>query len=1006
MIRAGFHSAACLLLLAGTAAHAQEYFQQQVDHVIHVRLDDEAHMLHAFQRITYTNNSPHALDTIWLHLWPNAYRDPNSALDRQLMRSGDLSLHFATDEERGWIDSLEFRVGAPGADSSTYHVVPWGHHPEHADIGWLKLGTSLPPGSSTVITTPFRVKIPDSRFSRLGHTGQAYHITQWYPKPAVYDRDGWHPMPYLSQGEFYNEYGSFDVHITLPANYVVGATGILQDAPDEERFLNRLARSGLVTEDAGFPDSDSRTKTLRYVQDNVHDHAWFADKRFQVRKGSVQLPRSGRSITTWVMFTPANANLWSNAIDYVNESVRLYSQWVGDYPYDACTAVDGTISAGGGMEYPMITIIGTMSDAQSLDNVIAHEVGHNWFQGMLGSNERLHPWLDEGVNSFVELRYMRERYPHGGMGMGLSFLNGLMRNVTDKHRFQSEAMYRFNARRNFAQASCRHSEDFTSVNYGGMVYGRTALALDQLFAFLGDKVFDRCMQAYFAEWRFKHPAPADMQRVFERESGRDLGWLFQDLLCSDGPVDLKAVRLKKGVLTTRTTGSSRAIPYPITGFSKGIPVGTTWSIPDTGAMAGTRRDTLPWPDVDAVRIDADRRTTDIDRRNNSVRDHGLFRRAQPLALRPFTGLERDDRRTVRWTPLIARNGHDGWHLGIGLHNYQFPSQRTEWIVAPMYAFGSEQLIGGARIEHHFDRLNSRILQNIGLALNARTASLLNTDDHTRRYGKIAPSIDLLFKRDPLTRPWEHRLGLRGILLRFDETFITSEDRRFAYSHDALYAEMAYTARNTSVLRPTRITPVITAGENFLRASLEIEQGFTYNRKKDQLRLRAFAGHFLMKDRLGSLEVWRLSWGPEDMLFDHAYLERGTMEGFRGRQFNKQQGAFRTPFRQGASDSWIASANMEFDLPIKLPISVFGSWGMVPMTVRTPERVTASTATYYEAGFGLQLMRDVIEVWFPLIVSDRISKEESFAGRNTGDRIRFVVAFERLDPTRILRNIAP
>src|SRR5690606_7611636 len=157
------------------------------------------------------------------------------------------------------------------------------------------------------------------------------------------------------------------------------------------------------------------------------------------------------TIDTWTMFTPKNAALWENSIEYVNESVRLYSEWIGDYPYDACTAIDGTISAGGGMEYPMITIIGNMPGKESLDNVIAHEVGHNWFYGILASNERDHPWMDEGINSFYELRYMRERYPAGGFALQLPFLKRMADEVTDGHRFEKELMYRFNARRNLDQ---------------------------------------------------------------------------------------------------------------------------------------------------------------------------------------------------------------------------------------------------------------------------------------------------------------------------------------------------------------------------------------------------------------------------------------------------------------------------------------------------------------------------------------------------------------------------
>src|SRR5690606_38444169 len=319
---------------------AQPYFQQQVDHRIHVRLDDDRHFLHAYQEFTYTNNSPDRLDTLWMHIWPNAYRDHSSALSQQMVRMGDLDLHFATEEERGWIDSLDFRT----------NDIPliWAEHPDHGDIAWIVLDRSLEPGGSITITTPFRVKIPSSKFSRLGHTGQAYLITQWYPKPAVYDENGWHAMPYLTQGEFFSEFGSIEVSITLPENYVVGATGVLQNK-EEKAFLDRLAQLSIDSADNAFPPSDPDRTTLRFVQDSIHDFAWFADKRFIVRKGNVTLPRSGRSIDTWTMFTPKNAALWENSIDYVNESVRLYSEWIGDYPYAHCTAIDGTISAGGGM---------------------------------------------------------------------------------------------------------------------------------------------------------------------------------------------------------------------------------------------------------------------------------------------------------------------------------------------------------------------------------------------------------------------------------------------------------------------------------------------------------------------------------------------------------------------------------------------------------------------------------------------------------------------------------
>jgi hypothetical protein len=251
--------------------------------------------------------------------------------------------------------------------------------------------------------------------------------------------------------------------------------------------------------------------------------------------------------------------------------------------------------------------------------------------------------------------------------------------------------------------------------------------------------------------------------------------------------------------------------------------------------------------------------------------------------------------------------------------------------------------------------------------------------------------------------------MRGVFLRNESIQDPPDGPYVSSSSDDIYADLSYTARNSSALFPTTITPVITYHEDFVRASVEIAQGFTYNDRKDQLRIRAFAGTFFSKNADGltnGLQAWGLTWGPEDMLFDQAYFERGATDGFTGRQFVKQQGAFRTPFQQGGSDTWIASVNTEFDLPIGLPLSIFASAGFVPVTSVTQDGKSVSTAAYYEAGIGLQIVRDVFEIWFPLAVSSRIADEEEFLDRQATDRVRFVFALERMDPTKLLRKLKP
>ncbi|HLP12978.1 MAG TPA: M1 family metallopeptidase, partial [Flavobacteriales bacterium] len=544
--------------LTGLAQPDSNYFQQQVDYTISVKLNDANHTIKGYETIRYKNNSPHKLKYILFHLWPNAYKNNETDLAKQFLENGDIDFYYAPPADKGFIDSLLFKVGDD--------TLKWEFYKEeikdkngdvvngkdgkpkkkqYVDIAKVFLPKGVEPDSSITITTPFFVKIPSGLFSRLGHIGQSYQITQWYPKPAVYDRNGWNPMPYLNQGEFYSEWGNFDVTITIPQNYVVAATGELSGCPQEERMLELKAKEteqlfkegrtdklgNLLGGDA-FPASSAEWKTLHYVQKNVHDFAWFADKRWHVLKGEYVFEKSGKLVSLWTYFTNTNSRYWKKSIQYLNDACHYYSKWNGDYPYSILQAVDGTISAGGGMEYPTITNIGNVGSDISLETVIMHEVGHNWFYGILASNEREHPWMDEGINSANEMRYMRTKYPELTLAneigfAGLEKISGL---DTLKQRMQYYLTYKLAATNNTDQPIEGKSQDFTSANYGFIVYQKTAACFNYLRAYLGDELYDKCMQDYFKAWKFKHPQPKDLRKIFEKGTKKDLSWFFDDLI--------------------------------------------------------------------------------------------------------------------------------------------------------------------------------------------------------------------------------------------------------------------------------------------------------------------------------------------------------------------------------------------------------------------------------------------------------------------------------------------
>ncbi len=607
-------------VLFTSAAVAQSYFQQEVNYRIQVTLDDVKHGLSASEIIEYTNNSPDTLREIYFHLWPNAYKNNSTALAMQQLEDGKTQLYYAKPEDRGFIDSLDFMVNN--------EKVRWDYDSVHIDICKLVLNKPLVPGTKIFIYTPFHVKIPSARFSRLGHIGQSYMITQWYPKPAVYDRNGWHPMPYLDQGEFYSEFGSFNVIINVPRNYVVAATGDLQN-PEEMNWLDQKVVETKTMKDFGndvsFPKSDREFKHLTFKENNVHDFAWFADKRFHVLKGSVELPHTHSKITTWAMFTNKEAELWRNSIEYMNHALYDYSLWNGDYAYRNCTAIDGTIAAGGGMEYPTITVIGNSGNKFTLEDALVHELGHNWFYGMLGSNERDHAWMDEGINSFNELRYVYTKYPNSYKEVnditGLGAIGKIC--GTDKMTFKDGfyLYYQIANQIHTDQPVDITSADFTPFNYGAVIYVKTALLMDYLKSYLGDSLFDACMQRYFSTWKFKHPYPEDVRNIFESTSGKKLGWFFDGLLKTPGKIDYAITGVKSfaGENFVNTTGRTYALtlknrgdvssPLSVSAMKKGEVISTRW-------LDGfTKKDTILFTckQCDAFRIDAQKDIPEVNR---------------------------------------------------------------------------------------------------------------------------------------------------------------------------------------------------------------------------------------------------------------------------------------------------------------------------------------------------------------------------------------------------------
>ena len=989
-----------LFLIASTSANAQNYFQQEVNYKINVKLDDEKHALIAYETIEYINNSSDELNYILFHIWPNAYRNNSTVLGKQKFDSNGKYYLFTNDEQQGYIDSLNFKIN--GAD------VKWEIDSEHIDICKIFLSEPLKPGEKVTISTPFYLKIPKGNSSRLGHMDQAYCLTQWYPKPAVYDKFGWHAFPYLNMGEFYSEFGSFDVSITLPENYVVAATGNLQTESEIEWINQKVKETELINnfdkEDNKIPTSSNNYKTVRFTEENIHDFAWFTDKRYHVLQSEVELPNSKRKVKSWVYFRNDQADVWVKATEYINDALHYYSLWYGDYPYNNCSAISVPRGArGGGMEYPTITAIGFNKRDFPLEMVIMHEVGHNWFYGILGFNERRYPWMDEGINTFSDMRYMEAKYEGK---------DELYKMVMDEkpakligfkgypYKTMHEIMYLLNARMNEDQAANLHSAEYIQSNYGGIVYSKAGLAVEQLKNYLEEDKFNEIMQAFFEEWKFKHPYPDDLQKHFEKNTNKDLSWFFEDLITTTKKVDYKIKRIEDNKVLVKNKGNVNS-PVQITGIQNNSEIFTLWN----EGFDGEKWLEIPNKEVDVIALDPKHKTLELYRSNNYLKTKGLFNKIEPLDIRFLGVLEKSGKSSLNIIPAMGWNFYNGFMAGIVLHNGIIPPKKFSYQLMPLYGFHNNDFAGSGKIAYQlfFDH---SIIDNINLSLaGTQFAYSKNAGDNYQRYKS---EIKFQFRKDSdLSKTYKYfTLNNYYVSDLVDIQSLSNPNLKW-------FQEIEYSQMNTRKINPYHFNIGLEISDNFVKSSFDANYKISYYKKRG-LDIRLFGGAFLSKsDNLSNVYNFQLSGrsGNTDYLYNDLYLGRVEDVNDPGKtiplaqQFTKNEGGFTTYSTLGQSDEWMVALNLTSSFPFDFlkKVKPYANFAVFGNTLDVAG-FDNSESIAYEAGIKVEVINNIFDVYFPVIASKDITDYNKSITDNYLEKIRFTLNINKLNVFNLTRNI--
>lgn len=979
------------------SANAQHYWQQKVDTKIEVTLDDKNHFLRGHEELFYTNNSPDTLTYLYFHLYPNAYQHDHTQLAEQLYRNGKKEFYYTSPKNRGFIDSLDFTIDGQSAIYINSDKEP--------DVARIELPQPIPPGEIVVISTPFRVKIPKV-FSRLGHDGQAYYISQWFPKPAVYDSKGWHQMPYLELGEFFSEFGNYEVQITIPENYVVLATGNIVDN-NEQLWLDSLSTVDIFNIDSArlnvksidsFPASASRMKTIRFKEENVHDFAWFADKRWLVRKDSFEQNSNKQKIYSYTAFLPSSKSLWRDANKHLKNTLEHYGKWIGSYPYKTIKAVEGIMKSGGGMEYPTITIIDKNSSGDQ--TTIIHEAGHNWFYGILGSNEREHAWMDEGLNTFYE-----QKTSH-------SIADSYGTKANNAHDdFDNIILYQLAASGEDA-AIDQNGIQFKELNYGMDVYFKTALLLHWLEKYMGEKSFDSAIHHYFNQWKFKHPYPELFQHALELHTNKSVDWFFEALKSKeliDFGITQVVIDSENVLITVKNNTNIPMLPAALEFYLGDSLVHTEindmkWGNVYTNKQENGKEYIIAVPKenlkCDKVKIASfipDGKTTNND---FSGKDYWHGR---GIKIGHITGLNLLPKERLFIAPTLGYNLYDGLQVGLLFHNFTWPETKFKFALAPLWGFSSNQINGTGSIGYDWHLQQSR-LKNITLQLDAKSFSYnqfsagYSSDSLTFSsnkimlgYTKIAPSINFTFREKSALSPVHKTLLLKGYSISEDDLKFQLNTKDSVYNpskfnSNSVYGLVRYEHQNNRPFNPFSYVGEIQLSQNFIKITAETNWRLDYNRKNKSLYIRAFVGKFFEQNSTISNRYYLNTTftGQNDYLYDDTYSGRNESQGTWSKQISMREGGFKIPtnlYSQpiGQSNNWLATLNIKTDLPIKIPLQLFLDLG----TFADAEMINPSgQKMLYDGGICLSIS-NFFQVNLPLIVSKDFSDYQSQILGKTG-----------------------
>ena len=755
-------------------------------------------------------------------------------------------------------------------------------------------------------------------------------------------------------------------------------------------MLNKLATDTawmlkLSKNEPGFPKSSEQLKTIRYTQYQIHDFAWFADKRFHVMKGKVKLPDSGREVTTWVMFTNKQANLWKNGTQYANQAICYFSKCIGDYPYQNFTVVHSAINAGEGMEYPGITVIGDIKVAYILDEVIAHEIAHSWFYSALGTNERRYPYMDEGITTAYEVRYLTEKYPDQKLWEVYIHNKKLAKIFHFDNmpvRIMPELEWLLQARNNLEQPINLAATDYSSLNYSLIVYYKAALGFNYLRAYLGDSIFDSVIHDYYFKWKYMHPQPENLQNIFESHTDKDLTWFFRDFLGTTKRIDYEVASLNAQQILIRNKGEM-ASPFIICGMQGDSVCFEKW----VDGFADQQWINIPQGNYSEVKIDPMHLMPVLYRNHSTMRTFGIFPKAAPVKPRLLYTIENPDNPDLIYIPSINWNKDEGFMVGMAFHNGLQLPKPVEYFIMPFCSFIKPGLSGYGIIT----------MNKIPyMALFRKVTITIETTKFgapgNQYYYLEKAGIELHFGPFKMINPLYQKIFV-SIVAGSDLSQIELQEKAKINT----FLQVGYKLEKIRLVNPFSLIITFENNVNYLKSSAEFNYRYSYNGINQGLDFRLFSGIILTEHPTNPFYNFSASarCGRDLYLYDGFYPDRFSSfpVTYLSREMTLSEGGLISIPKESLNYSTMILA---MSLTSNLP----GLSGQIPIKtfvniILNNSGTNHSLSIFYEAGIKAGIW-NFFEIYLPFPISANIhSADQSFR-----DRLRFVFNLESVSKIKL------